>query len=1760
MPELLILPPATAVDDAWLTVLDGRLAREIQRAGPGQCLRLEGLARHLLEALAERAAGAGSAEVYLVDHHPGPEPWRVGVHRVVARRNVGELVVVALIPPDVRLAAGDSVDVSTFRTIPTDGLWAEVEARIAGHLPSAIREAAEQVLRYLDRRGWPLRPSARLRFLTTLAAQPRPEPWIVGAALYTLGLLPDFELLEQADQLGYRLGQRNLPNVERLRTPNQTALERLLRLPLADEGFRQLLGELLLVGNGDGVEAWGEAVATTQRWRALALDRWPLTENLPPPGRVRVDIEPLRLPRRPDDDLLIYDAAQRLTVGWRTDPPPGDAPGLAFFRIEVVDADGEVAWESALLKVSAARQSRRSKQLKDLELPSGVYFLRVVGLSEHGDALGDQPPRDPDLTGSKRINESDDFLLLEPGDIDEDVPPPVTATVVGSYAEAELLARLSLASEGRDTHKARPLERSWLTGIGATAETAMASVRFDTRRQYKIRLSQRLRRIELAILRQPERGGMWRVMLTRSPSAPLADPDAPVELPFMVAQARMAVFEAINATKVTDPAEQDLAAPLVSLADLIAAAPLIERYAAVYADWLESGDPAALELDVVLADVEGAGRATLVAPTHPLRLLWLLQRQQLARAWSETPAARPGSRADLLTTWRSALPTAGLPSLVVLPDGDGFVEAGDLPGGWGIHLPPRLADSRAALALVQRRVGMPAVPPVTEATAAMVAEKLEAFTRQHPYVDALVVNVINPGDAALLVDALIELERRLGGGASMRYELRLFTRTASPELVGDALRELMDPDRQLSEAAARLAGPGRSPLFPKLTWSRKHLDELLKQPDQFSAHVTLILDAFQLRLRVAQQDAGDRSSFVHGLVQSPPVRSVGHGTAYRWIRRPAPTACPDLPHAPGRSDLMARLVSAIAVAQARTLAPGQRSVSDLAVSELHLRTEDQSLLYTAHAVSTWVLTLDRNLGLEYFDASDRRDRPGYLLDFTPEFVPSGGRQLLLTTRAGDELVRLVLPLVEQLGLDREGHGPKLLVESMRALSGRLALRLLASPTQAQGALGMALTKLFCEGYGLLTEAMVIPLDAHPELSKREGGPALRGDLLIVTPDSDRRHLDLLVVETKCHRGVGLDAGLRARIRDQVVTSATALQELFEIGEPDDRIDRQVLSWRLSSVLSFYSDRAERYDLIADPGSAARRQFLTSLDQGYSLSVRRMGLVFRLDAETTRLDTEEPDLPIWVVGRDVIGRLLTVGMRQSATPEQADRSESTVRDAMTGQPTWERVRSTFGRPAATGEPPYSASIPTVGGTGRPAAATSTSAGSPSTEVSGLEDGPTGAMGPDRGSESVSNATESETIASYDMSAIGHEGIARAPDFDILLGDSRPTKQFGLLGVVAAEEWQRVALDLNGCNTISVFGVQGGGKSYTLGSILEMATRPFPGINVLPQPLASVIFHYHQTQDYPPEFVSMTQPNDDPDQLERLAAYGAAPAAVRDVLVLTTADMVDRRRHEFSGIQVEPIAFASRELTVADWRFLMGATGNDALYLKLLNEVMRVNRQDLTLEAIRAGLARANLSDAQRALAETRIDFAARFIDDTRSLRSLLVPGRVVIVDLRDEFVERDEALGLFVTMLNVFSGAGMGSEQFNKLIVLDESHKYLGGPLIGQVVEVIREMRHKGVSLVIASQDPVHVPPAVIELSSVVVLHRFNAPSWVKHIQKSLAALGELTPPMLAGLLPGEAFVWANRATSSVFTRRAVKLRLRPRVTKHGGSTRLAVDT
>jgi DNA phosphorothioation-dependent restriction protein DptH len=414
------------------------------------------------------------------------------------------------------------------------------------------------------------------------------------------------------------------------------------------------------------------------------------------------------------------------------------------------------------------------------------------------------------------------------------------------------------------------------------------------------------------------------------------------------------------------------------------------------------------------------------------------------------------------------------------------------------------------------------------------------------------------------------------------------------------------------------------------------------------------------------------------------------------------------------------------------------------------------------------------------------------------------------------------------------------------------------------------------------------------------------------------------------------------------------------------------------------------------------------------------------------------------------------------------------------------------------------------------------------------------------------------ASLAPAAIGGGGTSQGIAYDVMLGVTDTSPQFGLLGECNG---RKIALDLNQTHTISLFGVQGGGKSYTLGAIVEMASLPISNINVLPQPLATVIFHYSPTMDYKPEFTSMVHPNSEEAQINALRErFGAEPAALRDVLLLVPADKLEERRTEYPDIEVMPLQFSPTELKASHWKFLMGAVGSQATYIRQVMRIMKTMRDDVTLAGLRAGIDASTIADHLKDLARIRLDFASDYIADGASISDAIRPGRLIIVDLRDEFIEKDEALGLFVVMLQIFADAKADGRSFNKLVVFDEAHKFIDSPdLVAGLVEVVREMRHKGVSILVASQDPPSVPVSLIELSSQVILHKFNSPAWLKHIQKANAALANLTPERMAALKPGEAFVWSSKATDDSFSQGAMKIRCRPRVTQHGGATRIAVS-
>ena len=1120
---------------------------------------------------------------------------------------------------------------------------------------------------------------------------------------------------------------------------------------------------------------------------------------------------------------------------------------------------------------------------------------------------------------------------------------------------------------------------------------------------------------------------------------------------------------------------------------------------------------------------------------------------------------------------------------------------------WSLYAPATENDPRGLLGDVCAALGVPE-PSIGGAaiTGGVLASRIERYLIQHPYVRTLTINAFNPGRASVLAEALAALQRN-EAYQDLRYDVRLLVPDPNAPGVGESIDVLLAGDGTATSEAFSI--PTGSRIFPKLTVAVRATEDFRYDPARFRSHLSILFDVFPPEELGAGRPLRTETTIpLHGLVQEFTTRFHDDASGTGWRRQPRHGTPVVIEGGEEASILLGELQELISSATA-TVARSTPESDARPIIRLELAPTERALINEVHDASDWVFTIDRNMGIEFFDHGGRRDRPDYLIDYTPSTVPEHGHRLIISSRSLAELEAILRPVLTDYGLDTSERHAALILDHLRSLSGRLALKLVSGRNARAEALGMALARMFLEYQGALRNQIVVPLDAHVDLFRtaQKHAEAVgdevtlhRTDLALFDLDLAKRMVSCNLIEVKCyaqHLELSGYGQLKERITAQLNQSERILQRHFDPQRTvPDRPDRLLKTRELATLLEFYLERGFRYRLIEQEAGEEARALLDRLEEGYALRFSRSGLVFDFDKPGTEPPEHEVGIEFHRIGVDLIHNL--VNNAASMAPERStnggdDHGDGGTVDEMTCDAV---LASTVPRldTAAflVAERPRSTSDLNDDPLKRKGAdvvqlgdAPKSTASDDSSEFLEIEPATTDSKAPAPSGElpltadevrTVDEPVESQPIAlpmrpqakpllGSDLPAHDTQQPSAGDglEYDSILGVTGGSPQYGLIGETSG---RKIALDLNQTHTISLFGVQGGGKSYTVGSVVEMACMSVEGINALPHPLASVIFHYSSTLNYRPEFTSMAAPNRGDAEVAALRSrYEATPQGLPDLVILAPAAKVEERRAEYPGIQVMPIAFAAAELKASHWKFLMGAVGSQSMYIRQLTLIMKKLRGKLALAALRQGVQDSGLSDYLKELALLRLQFAEDYIDDAHRLTDILRPGRLVIVDLRDELIEKDEALGLFVVLLQMFAETTYQGRRFNKLVVFDEAHKYIDSPdLVAGLVEVVREMRHKGTSIMVASQDPPSVPTSLIELSTQIILHKFNSPAWLKHIQKANAALDTLTPAKLSSLGPGEAYVWSSKATDDAFVRGAIKVRCRPRITRHGGGTKTAV--
>ena len=1861
--------PASDLARSLEELLLPRLTDALRDRAPGHCMRVSDLGPDLMVALATGLRSqAPAANVHLLSDDTKPDDdLYISSTKLVELRNPradGSLrpPLCVFLPANLRTSAEDSFGKATFEEFTVGDAYAALRQQLLKRVPSTLHGYVRDYLQLLEERRWRWAgPAAQVRYLLCAQANGN-DGEAFGGALYELGLVPDFKLFDDPPA-AYGRVSRNHECVASLTDGDTSVLGRVLDLELTNPGLRRRLAEYL----GDtGVEdpaAWTRDIVLDRKNWDLSFDKWAFGAEMAPDRITFVRVE-TDLPVVPDDEhenerladlagqQVLTAERRKIGVVLEVSPHPGRVRGLDHFTVQIVSQETGPVGVSRKVKVWKPARTYAAVSLLKLnriDFEEGWHHVRVLPWTAEGDPIPMDEPAEP--TG-RRTNESEPFYVLPDAAIDEEPPQRAVPRAI-SVEHARLDRQFAAVMQHRAPEEIAPRSIGWTQRGAATRTAAHATIeaRFGTDGAFQIPVARWLKNVEQRILETPERLSSWRMQLhAGQPHMPTSDVEAPVESAAMrgFVAARSAYFRHV-AQDTGDLVSQGL--------DVLSSGPAVIAYAAAYVDLLKDlstrieREAGAGQLDaigtlramlsvdtvrLVVEDYRGQVReAALIAPVHPLRALWQLAWAQLGAAWVREAARAPGDHAaparDALLR---ELSSDNVPPMLPVSDGRVFTAVDNIHPFWPLYAPATEGDPRGLLGDVCAALGVPE-PSIGGAavTGDVLASRIERYLIQHPYVRTLTLNAFNAGRANVLADALAALQRQ-EAFRDLRYDVRLFVPNPDAPGVGEAIGALLAGGG--TPATEAFAIPTASHVFPKLSVAVRATADFLAGPTRHRAHISVLFDLFPPEeVAAGGLLRADTTAPIHGLVQDFTTRFHDDESGIGWRRQPRHGTPVAIEGGEEASMLLGELPALISAATA-TVARSTADFDSRPIVRLELEPAERALISEVHNVSDWVFTIDRNMGIEFFDHGGRRDRPDYLIDYTPSTAPANGHRLIISSRSLAELEAMLRPVLEEYGLDADVQHAMLILTQLRSLSGRLALKLVSAPTARAEALGLALARLFLEYQGALRNQIVVPLDAHVDLfhTARNQAEAVgdavtlrRTDLALFDLDLGTRTVTCNLVEVKCcaqRLGLSGYGQLKEHITRQLDESERILQQHFDpLRTVHDRPDRLLKTRQLTTLLEFYLERSRRYDLMEPDAAEEARSLLDRLEEGYTLRFSRSGVVFDFDKPGTEPADHEAGIEFHRVGNDLIRRLVnhaaaaaqpplagTSTNTTSSTPNGgdgnghgevlrdsspaprpiprldsaaflvADRARSTTEPA-TEAPTSREARagqfSGIGRalassptdetavPAPGNGPSASATTPAPRATDRPAVSTGAEPVSRQEARLPLEERPTSTddtaehPNPDESELPAGPVTPIEkTIASAPSAPkAGSQESEPGLEYDSVLGVTSGSPQYGLLGEASG---RKIALDLNQTHTISLFGVQGGGKSYTLGSIIEMACMPIAGVNDLPHPLASVIFHYSSTLDYRPEFISMAAANAAEAEVEALRArYGAAPQALEDLVILTPTAKVDERRHEYPGITVLPIAFAASELKASHWKFLMGAVGSQSMYIRQLALIMKKLRGDLTLDGLRQEIEQSNLSDYLKDLAMLRLKFAEEYIDDAGRLTDVLRPGRLVIVDLRDELIEKDEALGLFVVLLQMFAETTWQGRRFNKLVVFDEAHKYIGSPdLVSGLVEVVREMRHKGTSIMVASQDPPSVPTSLIELSTQIILHKFNSPAWLKHIQKANAALDALTPAKLAALGPGEAYAWSSKATDDVFTRGAMKIACRPRVTQHGGGTKTAV--
>lgn len=397
-------------------------------------------------------------------------------------------------------------------------------------------------------------------------------------------------------------------------------------------------------------------------------------------------------------------------------------------------------------------------------------------------------------------------------------------------------------------------------------------------------------------------------------------------------------------------------------------------------------------------------------------------------------------------------------------------------------------------------------------------------------------------------------------------------------------------------------------------------------------------------------------------------------------------------------------------------------------------------------------------------------------------------------------------------------------------------------------------------------------------------------------------------------------------------------------------------------------------------------------------------------------------------------------------------------------------------------------------------------------------------------------------------------------EIVIGDDMlESPHVGVLGELR-DGHKKLGISLTKPQCLVLLGYMGSGKSYALGVLIENALLTQSGLIEQTRPMSVVAFNYRRNPQSRFEHGGFAIPNSNAGEVERLAQkYGGQPAKVGTVNIFGYKEELPRRTSEYGSLTTFPIQFRTDELGAEHWEILMKPPTREAEYMDIIRDIIQklFYQERLTFKNLeRAIQTDERMSNTQRRRAMNRLSFAERWISDNRPYEwaDVLKEGSLNIFDLRMQAMEASEALKLCLIITDLVRRTKNG---VNKMVVFDEAHEYVDSKeLVGELENAITQIRHDGLSFVLASQFPERIPERIFKYLLTRLIFKLPNAKAINYVRHAAPNLESLSPQKVSNLdlEQGVCFVQTDDDCTDILMRVPQALEVRPRCTMHGGST------